>query len=88
MTDQDFREFVLRHRAYGFGRMMDAISELWRQSDSKGALSVGDTYAILETKKRRCASDGHDRRKGNSYDWCDRCGAQLDPAVTRQKGAR
>ena len=34
MTDQDFREFVLRHRAYGFGRMMDAISELWRQSDS------------------------------------------------------
>ena len=24
-------------------------------------------------------SEDHDRSHGNSYDWCDRCGAHLDP---------
>lgn len=79
MTDQEFREFVLRHREFGFGRMMHAISALWQDSDPKGALSVGGTYGMVELKRQRCAKEGHDRRKGNSYDWCDRCGARLDP---------
>lgn len=79
MTDKEFREFVLKHREYGFGRMMHAISALWQESDPKGALSVGDTYLIAEKKRQRCANEGHDRRQGNSYDWCDRCGARLDP---------
>ena len=79
MTDQEFREFVLRNREFGFGRMMHAISALWQATDPKAALSVGDTYGMLDRKRKRCASEGHDPRHGNSYDWCDRCGAKIDP---------
>ncbi|HSX23219.1 MAG TPA: hypothetical protein VLE97_10650 [Gaiellaceae bacterium] len=79
MPDEAFAAFVDRHREFGYGRMMHVISELWRATDPRGALSVGDTYGILEVKRARCAAEGHDVRHGNSYDWCDRCGAQLDP---------
>ena len=79
MTDKEFREFVLKHREYGFGRMMQAISTLWQEIDPKGALSVGETYGSVERKRLRCAKEGHDSHEGNSYDWCDRCGACLDP---------
>ncbi len=77
--DEDFIAFVKRNRAFGYGRMMHLISELWRSEDPRGALSVGDTYGSLEKKRLRCTSEGHDRSRGNSYDWCDRCGARLDP---------
>lgn len=79
-TDDDaFAVFVKQHRSFGYGRMMHLISELWRSDDPVGALSVGDTYGMLERKRERCAAEGHDVRHGNSYDWCDRCGEQLDP---------
>jgi hypothetical protein len=79
MSDEEFILFVKRCRSFGYGRMMQLISNLWRLEDPKGALSVGDAYVTLERKLARCASEGHDRRSGNSYDWCDRCGARLDP---------
>ncbi len=79
LTDDDFHEFLLRHRSYGFGRMMHFISEMWRKSDPVGALSVGDAYGSLERKRNRCVAEGHDVWSGNSYDWCDRCGVRLDP---------
>jgi hypothetical protein len=77
--DEDFAAFVKRNRTFGYGRMMHLISELWRSQDPVGALSVGDTYGMLERKRSRCAAEGHDIRHGNSYDWCDRCDARLDP---------
>lgn len=76
--DDVFIAFVKRNRAFGYGRMMHLISELWRSDDPVGALSVGDAYVMLERKRSRCALEGHDIRHGNSYDWCDRCGARLD----------
>ena len=79
LSDEDFAAFVEKNREFGYGRMMQVISELWREKDPRGALSVGETYGILEIKRARCAAVGHDVRHGNSYDWCDRCGAQLDP---------
>jgi hypothetical protein len=82
--DDAFTVLVKCHRAFGYGRMMQLISDLWRSEDPAGALSVGDTYYILEQKRQRCASEGHDRRSGNSYDWCDRCGARLDPDTGKE----
>lgn len=77
LTDDEFKAFVERHRAFGYGRMMQLISDLWRAKDPAGALSVGDTYSICESKRTRCKTKGHLRHSGGSYDWCDRCGECL-----------
>ncbi len=72
--DRKFLDIVIQNRELGYGRMMLLISELWCQSDPKGALIVGDTYFIHDLKRKRCKQEGHDWRPGGSYDWCDRCG--------------
>jgi hypothetical protein len=79
IDDDEFRTFVEKNRAFGYGRMMQLISELWREHDPAGALSVGDTYASCEQKRERCATLGHVVHSGAHYDWCDRGGDQLGP---------
>lgn len=84
MTDEEFRAFVEQNRAFGYGRMMQLISDLWRSQDPAGALSVGDTYSICALKRERCAAKGHIRHSGGSYDWCDRCGECLGPSTRKR----
>lgn len=85
MNADEFRAFVEKNREFGYGRMMQLISELWRERDPAGALSVGDAYAILELKRERCAALGHDVHSGAHSDWCDRCGDELE---RRTRGRR
>lgn len=79
--DHQFLDIVTQHRKLGYGRMMHLISELWQQSDPKGALTVGDTYSGQDKKRKRCRLEGHDWSPGGDYDWCDRCEAKR-PKVT------
>jgi len=53
LSDGMFTAFVERNREFGYGRMMQIISGLWQQKDPRGALSVGDTYGMLERRSRR-----------------------------------
>ena len=75
--EKDFLAQVARHRGIGYGRMMQMISELWRDLEGDGALYANDTYSSLFQKQERCAREGHDPTPGRTYNWCDRCGARL-----------
>ena len=70
-----FRSFVLNNRAMGYGRMMQMISEIWREQHGDGAHLANETYAGLAKKQKRCKAEGHDWSEGSEYLWCDRCGA-------------
>lgn len=84
IQEQEFIETVKRVRGIGYGRMMQIISNLWRDQDSIGALTVGETYGIEDLKRKRCRTEGHDTRKGGNWDWCDRCGAKIDPDTGKE----
>jgi hypothetical protein len=76
-AEKDFMAQVASHRRIGYGRMIQMISELWRDLHGDGALYANDTYSSLQKKRERCAREGHDPSPGTCYDWCDRCGQRL-----------
>jgi len=82
--DAKFREVVESFKEMGYGRMMQIISGIWYRKDPKGALTVGECYGIEELKKERCKKEGHDIRKGGDWNWCDRCGAMIDPDTGKE----
>lgn len=74
--DERFRAFVMCNFEMGYGRMMQIVSEVWREQHGDAALTVGDTYASVKKKIARCKREGHDwGDSGTEYDWCDRCAA-------------
>ena len=52
MTDEtaDVQALCLR---YGYGRVMQIASELWRQRDPIGAIALGECYGTLEARRAR-----------------------------------
>jgi hypothetical protein len=82
--ERAFFETVEKLRGIGYGRMMQMISEVWRRSSPDDALSVGDTYFMLEKKRERCKKEGHDIRHGQNWDWCDRCVARINPDTGKE----
>lgn len=38
---------------YGFGAVMQAASDLWRQRDPSGAIALGECYGVLEARRAR-----------------------------------
>ena len=80
-TDKRFARLVEEMQQMGYGRMMQIISEIWFRIDPMGALTVGPCYGTMEKIRERCRKEGHDISHGGSYDWCDRCGAQLPKGI-------
>lgn len=78
VNDRRFEAIVEANTHIGYGRMMQIIETIWRRKDPDGALTVGECVITKKLKAERCRKEGHDKRVGNSYDWCDRCGERLD----------
>lgn len=53
--EREFFETVKRLRHIGFGRMMQMISDHWRDLDPVGALSVGPCYSEKGIKQESCS---------------------------------
>lgn len=47
---------------HGYGRMMQLISEWWREKDPVGAISLGPCYGTLEHERRRAEAARPKRR--------------------------
>lgn len=72
LTDSQFKQFVRDNREFGFGRMMQFISDIWLESDPVGAFVITSCAGSEKLKRERCKKEGHDRSESG---WCDRCGA-------------
>lgn len=49
--EAQFMDTVFKLRDVGFGRMMQLISEYWRDQDPSGALKVGDTFGSPDSPR-------------------------------------
>jgi hypothetical protein len=52
ITDEDFLDFIVKHKYLGYGNMMQIISDQWYIENPKTALSVGICYALIEKTKK------------------------------------
>ena len=82
--EAEFLGFVEANREMGYGRMLQMISAIWYRSDPDGALTVGPCYGTMVRHRERCKKEGHDVSHGTNWDWCDRCGARLDPDTGKE----